>query len=121
MDVDTNEYSADWELDVPAAIALLYGHHSSYEIQQSHSVHQKTKGNGSDHASSCSNVTVVDFRSDHDFRRAHVINAINAPLGTLTAATPSPFDDASVLRRQWEDLKLGFGSLGLGRILEDKS
>lgn len=52
-----------------------------------------------------SNVTVIDLRSSQDFNNGHLPGANNIPLATLTAETPSPFEDVNVLQTQWKILR----------------
>ena len=52
-----------------------------------------------------SDVTVIDMRSSQDFVNGHLPSANNMPLATLTAKTPSPFEDVKVLQTQWRTLK----------------
>lgn len=48
---------------------------------------------------------LLDLRSSEDFHAAHICDAVSTPLRSLTAATPSPFDDVEVLKTQWKELK----------------
>ena len=48
---------------------------------------------------------VIDLRQAKDFDDWHLPNAVNIPLKTLDAQTPSPFQDPSVLKSQWSELE----------------
>lgn len=56
--------------------------------------------------------TLLDLRSSEDFHAAHFCDAVNTPLRSLTAATPSPFNDVEVLKTQWRELKDEVGGHG---------
>jgi cysteine synthase A len=52
--------------------------------------------------------TLLDLRKPNDFATSHVPGAYNLPLRSLSASTPSPFSDASVLESQWKELEVTF-------------
>ena len=67
---------------------------------------------------STAKITVIDLRSSEDFEDWHVRGATSIPLATLTAATPSPFDDVDTLQNQWKELKAKCDDQELGHGLD---
>lgn len=55
---------------------------------------------------------VIDLRQAKDFNDWHLPNAVNIPLKTLDAQTPSPFKEPSVLESQWSELEALFRQSG---------
>lgn len=54
---------------------------------------------------SSNSIALLDLRSREDFHAAHICYAVSTPLRSLTAATPSPFNDVEVLKTQWTELR----------------
>ncbi|KAL1962022.1 hypothetical protein VTN77DRAFT_666 [Rasamsonia byssochlamydoides] len=50
------------------------------------------------------NCSVIDLRQPADFETWHLPGAVNIPINSLDARTPSPFSDAAVLEAQWREL-----------------
>lgn len=51
------------------------------------------------------NRCVIDLRQAKDFDDWHLPGAVNIPLKTLDAQTPSPFKEPSMLESQWTELE----------------
>ena len=52
---------------------------------------------------------VIDFRRQSDYREWHFPGALNIPLASLTAESPSPFFTPEFLSQQWRELESLFG------------
>lgn len=48
---------------------------------------------------------ILDFRQAQDFSASHLPGAVNIPLDSLRADTPSPFVDSDLLAAQWTELE----------------
>lgn len=58
------------------------------------------------------NRCVIDLRQAKDFDDWHLPGAVNIPLKTLDAQTPSPFKEPGVLESQWSELEALFQQSG---------
>lgn len=101
MSVDTDMYDLKWEINSHEAMMMLYGGDWSGSMETKLCRNQSIPT----YSSSSSLVRFLDLRSSEDFSVVHISGAMSTPLGSLTAATVSPFDDVQVLEMQWRDLK----------------
>ncbi|KAI2619471.1 tryptophan synthase beta subunit-like PLP-dependent enzyme [Hypomontagnella submonticulosa] len=92
LNIDTCPYNHAWELEAPAAIYLLHSG-GKLTIDGKH----------------LSEVEVIDIRAPNAFRSGTLPGARNVPFDSVTASTPSPFDDVSVLESQWNEMKARVG------------
>jgi rhodanese-related sulfurtransferase len=54
-------------------------------------------------------VRVIDIRAAADFAKEAVLGARNLPLESVKPGMPSPFNDVTVLERQWIEMKKTVG------------
>lgn len=82
--VDLHRYDEAWELEPTRALSQFV---------------DSLNGTGA---------ALLDLRKPDDFAASHVPGAYNLPLHSSSAATPSPFSEASVLESQWKELEATF-------------
>lgn len=107
--VDLYRYDEAWELEAPDALARVFDFPYDLDFPKEPDL---TIGfeSLSDIAtlipSLSANTLLLDLRTAEDFRAWKLPSSINLPLETLTSDTCSPFQDPSVLEKQWLELEL---------------
>ncbi|GME54370.1 Rhodanese-like protein [Neofusicoccum parvum] len=94
--VDKHRYDEAWELSAPTAL------HTFYDLPPA----------GDSPTAPKPSCVVLDLRTPRDFAAWRLPGAINVPLQTVAASSPSPFAHAPTLERQWRELESVFGGGG---------
>ena len=101
--IDTHGYDPQWELEVEEAWAKLY---PKSAMARTKTIYQSSSRNATSGDVLVANL--LDLRSNEDYADGHMHGAVNMPLDSLMAMTPSPFDDVTVLETQWRGLQAMF-------------
>lgn len=92
--MDLYPYDDAWELEPSVALTMMD------ETRKS-----KHEVNGASSGQPASRTVLLDLRRSADHQAGHLPGAINVPLASLHASTPSPFADAQILEAQWLELE----------------
>lgn len=100
LKVDRYRYDQAWELRPDDALGRLYHEKSADATNSGHRLLLGPKK---------PNHLLLDLRTSTDFDIWHLPGAINMPLHSISADSPSPFADPKLLEEQWLELTSRFG------------
>jgi rhodanese-related sulfurtransferase len=88
--VDLYRYDEAWELEATEAISWLSEHTAAPKV------------------------ALIDLRKPDDYAANNISGSYNMPLQSLSSGSPSPFFDAAILERQWNELETMFSPDRIG-------
>ncbi|KAK8168341.1 tryptophan synthase beta subunit-like PLP-dependent enzyme [Phyllosticta citrichinensis] len=98
--VDKYRYDEAWELAIEDALGQFF----DVRVTTGHAAAEDLPWNLEPRAKT----TVLDLRQPQDYHKWHLPGAVNIPMGSVKAGTPSVFFDSAALEEQWLEMESFF-------------